>query len=159
MKIRNLILDVDGVLTDGTFWYSRSGKNLKRFGSNDAQAIKIASNVLNIEAITADRRGYSISLKRCKDLGIKLNLVSEEMRADWIKSNFVMEESAFFGDSFSDIPAISSVKYSFAANNSFFAYKQKCTHKLISNSAEGAVAEAIDILFFEITSKHLWENV
>ena len=157
MTVSNLILDVDGVLTDGTFLYSKFGKKMKRFGSHDAQAIKLASKILNIEAITADRRGFPISFKRCKDLNIKLNLVPEKSRATWIKNNFVAAETAFFGDSFTDIPAIKYVKYSFAANNSFYAYKEKCTHKLISNSAEGAVAEAVDVLFFEITSKHIWD--
>ena len=40
LPIRNVIFNVDGVLTDGTFFYSIDGKILKRFGSYDAQAIK-----------------------------------------------------------------------------------------------------------------------
>ena len=64
---KHLIFDVDGVLTDGTFFYSVDGKVLKRFGSHDGQAIKICRAYFNMQIISADKKGFEISncLHRC----------------------------------------------------------------------------------------------
>ena len=50
-QINNVIFDVDGVLTDGTFFYSIDGKIMKRFGSHDAQAIKKCRTFFNLQLI------------------------------------------------------------------------------------------------------------
>ena len=46
--IKNLILDVDGVMTTGQFLYSEDGKAYKIFGPHDADGLKILRNKLNI---------------------------------------------------------------------------------------------------------------
>lgn len=155
--IKYFVMDVDGVLTDGSFWYSKKGKILKKFGSHDAQAIKIGRNFFDILAITADAKGFAISKKRCKDLGIECFYVPEGLRSNWIRSRFKKRETAFIGDSFSDIPSLLTVQISFAPANAFFEFKKLVTHRLKTNAGEGAVAEAIDYLVFRQTKKHIWD--
>ena len=91
--ITNVIIDVDGVLTDGTFFYSIDGKVLKRFGSHDAQAIKLCKSHFNLQLISADKKGFEISKLRAEHLGLPITLVQEEFRSNWIAENFINDVS------------------------------------------------------------------
>ena len=54
------VLDVDGVMTDGKFYYSTEGKILKAFGPDDHDAL-ILNKYIHIEFITSDRlEGYKL---------------------------------------------------------------------------------------------------
>jgi len=53
-KFKNLILDVDGVFTDGKFHYTAEGKVVKVFGDADNDALSLIKNRLHIEMITGD---------------------------------------------------------------------------------------------------------
>jgi YrbI family 3-deoxy-D-manno-octulosonate 8-phosphate phosphatase len=157
MIIKNIIFDLDGVFTDGTFYYSKKGKILKKFGSHDAQAINICKTFFNIQAITADRRGFAISKKRADDMQVSLTLVPESKRADWVKDNFVREDTALVVDSFTDIPCLKYAIRSFAPNNSHLSLHDKVTDMLVSDGGNGAVSEVLDKLLFEKSAKRLWE--
>ena len=58
------ILDVDGVLTDGTFYYSEQGKIMKRFGADDSDALSLLVPFLEVRFVTGDKRGFGITSKR-----------------------------------------------------------------------------------------------
>ena len=66
-KFKVFILDVDGVMTDGKFYYSNKGKIMKVFGPDDNDALSLLSNYINIQFVTGDKKGYSISRKRIKE--------------------------------------------------------------------------------------------
>ena len=57
-KKLQLIIDVDGVLTDGSFIYDNKGKIFKKFGPHDSDGIKIIKNFIDVFLISADKRGY-----------------------------------------------------------------------------------------------------
>ena len=65
-KIKNFIFDVDGVFTDGKFYYSDMGKIMKIFGDADNDALSILKNYCHIEMVTGDKRGFNISKKELK---------------------------------------------------------------------------------------------
>ena len=50
------ILDVDGVMTDGKFYYSQEGKILKAFGADDSDALALLSKYIKINFITGDKK-------------------------------------------------------------------------------------------------------
>jgi 3-deoxy-D-manno-octulosonate 8-phosphate phosphatase (KDO 8-P phosphatase) len=155
--INNVIFDVDGVLTDGTFFYSVEGKILKRFGSHDAQAIRICKDFFNIHLISADQKGFEISKLRAKHLELPITLVSEKLRSEWIKKNFIRDETALVVDSFTDIPSLENVIKSFAPSNAHPELLNRVSNKLISSGGGGVVAEVLDILLYEKIKKHLWD--
>ena len=87
MKPKTFILDVDGVLTTGSFLYSEKGKCFKIFGPDDNDGLKLLKNKLHIIFITGDKKGFEISKKRIVcDMGYDLYLVSTINRLEWIKS-------------------------------------------------------------------------
>lgn len=155
--IEDIIFDVDGVFTDGTFYYSNQGKAFKKFGSHDARAIEIGSNYFNIHIISADHRGFEISKLRVLDMGLKLTLVSDNERPIWIKNNFSKDSTAFVADSFTDIPCIHYVARSFAPKNAHPAFIEKVSDKLVCEGGRGAVSEVLEILLFEKTGRLIWE--
>ena len=57
------LCDVDGVLTDGKFYYSESGKIMKKFGADDNDALSLLDPYIKIQFISGDKRGFSISKK------------------------------------------------------------------------------------------------
>ena len=58
------ILDVDCVLTDGTFYYTTEGKVMKKFGADDNDALSLLKPYMKIFFVTGDKRGFDISKKR-----------------------------------------------------------------------------------------------
>ena len=112
------ILDVDGVMTDGNFYYSSEGKVLKSFGPDDSDALSILNKYMSIEFITGDRKGFEISKKRISDdMGYKLSLVSTIRRKEWIQEKYNLNDVIYMGDGIFDILVMNSVGYSIAPSN------------------------------------------
>ena len=55
-KFKNLIVDVDGVMTDGKMHYTADGKIMKVFGPDDHDALKMIKDIINIHFISADKK-------------------------------------------------------------------------------------------------------
>ena len=142
-KPKLLLLDVDGVLTNGQFYYDSSGKVLKVFGPDDNDAISLLSNYLEIRCITGDRKGFDISSKRIvDDMKLKLDLVSTVNRIKWIKERFNPREIIYMGDGIFDHYVMREVGYAIAPRN---ADKLAIKHSHYVTQREGAnraVAEA-----------------
>lgn len=148
MKYRKLITDVDGVLTNGCFTYSEQGKIYKQFGPHDSDGFKILNKEgISSIGITADKRGFEISKKRFDDLEIKLHLVKEEDRLNWLLKNVVPEETIFIGDGLYDIPCMKICKISYAPKNALDLTKKFASHVTNSSGGEGVILEvALSIL-------------
>jgi 3-deoxy-D-manno-octulosonate 8-phosphate phosphatase (KDO 8-P phosphatase) len=141
---KNLILDVDGVFTDGKFHYTAEGKVVKVFGDADNDALSLIKDRLHIEMITGDKRGFPISKKRIQDdMGFPLSLVSTFERAAWIKDRFNPDETIYMGDGIYDPLVFSQVGFSIAPANAFINTKKYANYVTTSRGGEGAVAEAV----------------
>ncbi len=142
-KIKNLVLDVDGVLTTGQFLYTKNGKYAKVFGPHDNDGIKLISKYLKVSAVTADKRGFPITKKRVQDdMGLELVLAKEEDRLEWIKKTFNPKETIYIGDGMHDAKIFKAVAYGIAPANAFYVAKNSADYVTKCNSGEGAVAEA-----------------
>jgi 3-deoxy-D-manno-octulosonate 8-phosphate phosphatase (KDO 8-P phosphatase) len=136
-------LDVDGVMTDGSFLYSQEGKVLKRFGPEDGDALQILRQFIDIRFVTADFRGLDISRARIeRDLGFPLELVPSTDRRRWLNGKCDLSRVAYMGDSFSDIPILKSVAVAIAPANASAGAKRVANFTTKSAGGEGAVAEA-----------------
>ena len=136
-------LDVDGVLTDGTFLYSETGKAYKRFGPEDSDALQVLRRFIKVEFVTADRRGYKISQSRIeRDMGFPIHLIGSSERLEWISGNSDLDRTAYMGDSFVDIPILSAVGIGIAPSNSSPHVHRAADFVTSSSGGRGAVAEA-----------------
>ena len=151
-KPKFFILDVDGVLTSGQFYYSEEGKLLKKFGPHDSDGLKMIKKFISIKFISADKRGFEISKKRIvDDMGYELSLVNEESRFNYIKSNYGFDNTIFMGDSIHDAHILKKCFFGISPNNARVEAKQSSDFVTPSNASEGAVMDAcIEVLkFFE----------
>lgn len=139
---KNFIIDVDGVLTDGSFYYSARGKIMKMFGPDDNDALHLIKDIMVIHMVTGDKRGFAITKKRIDDMGFPLTLVSTFERAAWIAKNFNPAETIYMGDGIFDALVFDAVGYSLAPANAFLKTKESADFVTKSRGGEGAVAEA-----------------
>ncbi len=151
--IKHLVLDVDGVLTDGTFWYSTEGKIMKRFGPDDGDAIHLIKPFLEVVAVSGDKRGFGITKKRVEeDMKLPLFQVSTFERVAWMQEKWKLDEVAYMGDSFQDAMVFHNVAYAIAPANASPLVKAHADFVTTTRGAEGAVAGAcwhIMEVFFE----------
>lgn len=155
-QFSKFILDVDGVITTGRFFYSEEGKILKEFGPDDHDALKILSQFMDIEFISADSKGFKISKKRIEeDMGFNLSLVSTSNRLEWFLKNTEPSKTIYMGDSFKDIQIFSKVGYSISPINADIYCKKNSDYVTDSSGGNRAVSEAC----FHILSKLLDQNL
>lgn len=138
-----LILDVDGVFTDGKFYYTTEGKVMKQFGPEDNDGLTLLQGMIEIRCVTGDKRGYAITKKRIEeDMGLKLDLVSTHKRIEWIAQHYSAKDVIYMGDGIFDPLVFKHIGYSIAPQNAFFTTKKQANFVTNSKGGEGAVAEA-----------------
>jgi 3-deoxy-D-manno-octulosonate 8-phosphate phosphatase (KDO 8-P phosphatase) len=147
------ILDVDGVMTTGSFFYTSTGKVMKEFGPDDSDALKLIECFLEIRFVSGDKRGFSISKKRIvDDMGFKLDLVSTTKRIDWITERYKPDQVIYMGDGIFDHLVMKEVKYSIAPKNADPNAQKFSNFTTKRKGGDRAVAEAVMHLlekFFE----------
>lgn len=144
MKVRQLFMvDVDGVMTDGGFYYTKSGKIMKKFGPDDSDALKKLKSKIEIIFVTADEKGFRITKKRIRiDLGFNLYLVDSFNRITWAKQKFPEYEIIYMGDSFTDASNLAAADFGISTSNSNALAKLNSKFVTHSNSGNRAVMEA-----------------
>lgn len=142
--MKNFVLDVDGVLTDGKFHYTADGKAMKIFGPNDADALLLLKSYLNICFVTGDKKGFAITKKRVEtDMKFPLYQISTFERAQWLTKNGMKpEETIYMGDGIFDAMVFAWVAYSIAPANAFYFTKERANYVTPSCGGDSAVAEA-----------------
>ncbi len=140
--LKHFILDVDGVMTDGTFAYTADGKVAKVFGPHDADGLKLIRDKIAIQFISADKRGFPISHKRIvQDMGYPLTYVTESDRYDYVKK-FGFDQTAFMGDGYYDAPVIKECAVGIAPSGSRIEAQRNANFVSASRGGSGAVMDA-----------------
>jgi 3-deoxy-D-manno-octulosonate 8-phosphate phosphatase (KDO 8-P phosphatase) len=138
-----LVLDLDGVLTDGKFYYSAEGKQLKAFGPDDHDAIKVIQKYLEVVVVTADKLGFEISRRRVEtDMSLNLHLVDSVTRAKWIQRTYKDYFTIYMGDGFYDHQVFDSVDFGIAPANACKSAKESANYVTNSSGGDRAVSEA-----------------
>lgn len=112
-QIKLLVLDVDGVLTDGGLYYTDSGEELKKFNVKDGQGIKLIMQA-GIEVAIISASNSAATLHRAKKLGIKYVFIGVEDKLTILKQlcedlSISLGQVAYIGDDINDLPILKSV--------------------------------------------------
>ena len=112
-KVKLLVLDVDGVLTNGQLLFSNQGDELKAFSTLDGQGIKLLQNA-GIQVALITGRISTLVAKRAENLGIKILFQGREdklIALDSILSDLHLDYSsvAYVGDDWPDLACIRRV--------------------------------------------------
>ncbi len=155
---KTLVVDVDGVMTTGQFFYSVEGKTMKVFGPDDHDGLSLLKNDLEIRFVTGDKKGFEISRKRIvDDMSFPLDLVSTIRRAEWIGKRYDLEKVIYIGDGIFDHYVMRKVGYSIATANADPTAMKYANYVTKRSGGDRAVAEAcLHILekFFQPYDEH-----
>ena len=123
--------------------YSINGKEYKIFGPDDNDALQLTKKYLNIEFISADKKGFNISKKRIvDDMGFKLTLVSSAERQKWFEDNFELDKTIYMADGIFDYKIMKIVGYSICPHNANILTKNNSSFSTLRNGGDRSVAEA-----------------
>ncbi len=158
--IKLLILDVDGVLTDGSIVYADRGEELKCFNVKDGHGIKLLLRAGIEVALVTGRKSAAVE-HRAQDLGIKLvfqkalNKIEayEEIRAI---QKLRDEELCVMGDDLPDLPILRKCGFSVAVPDSIDEVKREVDYVTYKEAGKGAVREVCEII---LKAQGLWEKV
>jgi 3-deoxy-D-manno-octulosonate 8-phosphate phosphatase (KDO 8-P phosphatase) len=149
-KLKLLILDVDGVLTDGRLFFDNEGTEYKCFHARDGHGIKLLRQTGVEVAVISGRNSNSVAL-RMKSLGIehvyqghenKRNAFAELLKTTGIKP----EQAAHVGDDLLDLPIMTQVGLAIAVSDANFAVKERADWCTTLPGGQGAVREVCDLI-------------
>lgn len=159
-KIKLLILDVDGVMTDGRIILDNEGNEFKAFHVRDGHGVKMAVKAgINVAIITG--RTSKVVERRAKELGItevyqgtfKKSLIYESLLQKYKCKD---ENVAFMGDDIVDIGLLKRVGLSAVPADADDEAKKFAVFISAKNGGRGAVREFIELI---LKSSGLWDRV
>ncbi|MGO9243336.1 MAG: HAD hydrolase family protein [Verrucomicrobiia bacterium] len=149
-KIRCLLLDVDGVLTDGKLHFTSDGIEFKTFDVLDGHGIAMAQRMgLTVGFISG--RPSKATTQRAADLGVKIVLQKPVNKMEMVEAvkrqhGFANEEIAFMGDELVDLPALRRVGLAVAVPNAVDEVRRAAHYVTRHRGGDGAVREVIEMI-------------
>jgi 3-deoxy-D-manno-octulosonate 8-phosphate phosphatase (KDO 8-P phosphatase) len=159
-KVKLLLLDVDGVLTDGSIFYDERGREIKRFFVQDGQGIRWLQRV-GIEVGFLSGRSSPAVNKRARELEIKY--LFQDIR-DKIKAfekvlrqaDLLPEQVSYMGDDFIDLPLLKRVGLSIGVPNGHPLVYKEVDYITQAAGGNGAVREVCELI---LQAQDKWESL
>lgn len=149
-RVRLLVLDVDGVLTDGRLYYGARGETMKVFHVRDGLGLKLLAAAGVTVAVISGRRS-TMTARRCRELGVRhlLQGVEDKVAAfHRLRSRLRVSpaECACVGDDLPDVPLMREVGLSFAVADAHPQARSAARVVTRLSGGKGAVREVCDYL-------------
>jgi 3-deoxy-D-manno-octulosonate 8-phosphate phosphatase (KDO 8-P phosphatase) len=149
-KLKLLILDVDGVLTDGRLFFDNQGAEYKCFHARDGHGLKLLQQTGVKVAVISGRKSNSVEL-RMKSLGIDYVYQGYENKQGALaelleKAGVTPEQTAHVGDDLLDLPIMMRVGLAIAVSDANFAVKERADWCTTLPGGQGAVREVCDFI-------------
>ena len=152
-RIKAVALDVDGVLTDGTFVWGPGGEEFKSFSFRDVMGISLAQKsgvlfaLISGEASPlvdrfAQKMGITTVYKGCKDKGVALQAFAD-------CHGLSLEEVCFVGDDVNDLPAFAIAGLAATPGDAHPKAKQAAAYVAQAGGGRGAVREILEYVMGE----------
>jgi 3-deoxy-D-manno-octulosonate 8-phosphate phosphatase (KDO 8-P phosphatase) len=149
-NIKLIVLDVDGVLTDGILYIGSNGEEYKGFHTQDGMGISLAHYAGLKTAIISGRNSKAVS-KRAREL--KVNYVYQGITdkvqvLNELLNHFGLhpKEVCYMGDDLNDLPILNLVGLSFAPANATTLVKENVDYVTERSGGYGAVREMIEYI-------------
>ncbi|SFV87032.1 3-deoxy-D-manno-octulosonate 8-phosphate phosphatase [hydrothermal vent metagenome] len=149
-KIKLIIFDVDGVLTDGGLYFTNDGTEFKRFNSLDGHGIKMLKDTGVEPAVISARESNAVK-HRMENLGIVHFYQGQSDKVvafnDLLQQlNLSAAEVAYVGDDVIDLPVMNKVGFAIAVANAHDLVKQHADLTTEKSGGNGAVREICDFI-------------
>ncbi|MGB5986574.1 MAG: HAD-IIIA family hydrolase [Desulfobacterales bacterium] len=159
-SIRLLLLDVDGVLTDGNLIYGAEGEALKAFNVRDGLGIRLLmESGIQVGVVTG--RGGPILDRRCRELGVRLifDQIKDKQRilTQITAANSISPgQIAFVGDDLIDLPLLTRVGLPIAVADAHPEVRRTAAWTTQAAGGRGAVREVCEGL---LEAQDLWTGI
>ncbi len=149
-RIKLLLLDVDGVLSDGRIIVDNEGEEMKYFDARDGHGIRLLARA-GIEVGLLTGRSSRVVTHRARDLGIRMVYQKVFNKVDVyqkIKQSKRLTdlEVAYVGDDIVDLPVLRRVGLSIAVRDAWEGLKNKVDYVTERKGGRGAVREVVEML-------------
>jgi 3-deoxy-D-manno-octulosonate 8-phosphate phosphatase (KDO 8-P phosphatase) len=149
-RVRLMIFDVDGVLTDGRLWYGPAGEALKAFHTLDGHGIKMLAQSGVAPAILSGRSSQAVA-QRAAELGIGHVLQGiDDKRSAYsallAQLGVQAEDTGYVGDDVVDLPVLVRCGFACAPREAPQAVRQHVHYVCESPAGAGAVREICELL-------------
>ncbi len=149
-KIKLLLLDVDGVLTDGGIVFGSGGEELKRFNVHDGHGIKLWIEAGHGLGLVTSRSSIAVR-HRARELGIRMVYQKVANKLDTYrkikkKTGLTDAEIAYIGDDIVDLPVLIRVGLAIAVKDAASDLRDKVHYRTREEGGQGAVREVIEII-------------
>ena len=149
-RLKLMIFDVDGVLTDGGLRYGPEGELIKTFNALDGHGIKLLQKSGVHTAIISARQSPIVT-RRATDLGISILLQGvEDKRSAFEKMiadlKLTPEECGFMGDDVIDLPVMTRVGFAISVPNGHADVRSRAHYVAQAHGGNGAVREVCDFI-------------
>lgn len=158
--VRLLLLDVDGVLTDGSIIYDDKNVETKIFNVKDGLGIRLLLNAgIQVGIITG--RSSGALTNRCRNLGIEnlydgIKEKTSALNSILKKTGMKAEETAFIGDDLPDLPVFKKIGVSIAVRDAEETVKKSADIVTKAKGGKGAVREICEAI---LKAKGLWDDI
>jgi 3-deoxy-D-manno-octulosonate 8-phosphate phosphatase (KDO 8-P phosphatase) len=155
-----LLLDVDGVLTDGSIIYNDNGQEIKSFNCRDGLGIRLLMDAGIRVGVVTGRRAPAL-VHRCKNLGIELIFDGIRDKAAVLDQIVIQlgvdtNQIAFMGDDLPDLSIMKRVGVAIAPADACTAVREKAARVTTSLGGAGAVRELCELI---LNAKGLWQKI
>jgi len=154
LNISLLLMDCDGVLTDGRLYFSSRGEELKVFDVRDGQGIVSWHKAGFKSGIISGRSAGQIIQRRADELGIEfVRVASEDKVRDFEEIigelDIGSDSVAYIGDDTGDVALMKRVGFAVAVSDAVDEAKAAAAYITNAKGGRGAVREVIDLLLNE----------
>lgn len=150
LRLKLLLMDVDGVLTDGSLYYTRGGEEVKVFNVHDGLGIKLLQGAGITTGVISGRESRALK-NRLEELGVeevfmgrleKSSVLSEILTKRGLRE----EEVGFIGDDLVDIPVLERVGFPVAVRDAPRRVRELAAYVTTKEGGRGAVREVAELI-------------
>jgi len=159
-KIKLLLLDVDGVLTDGGIVIDERGVESKRFDVRDGQGITLLKRA-GVEVGFVSGRSSVAVRQRARELGVKMVYQGAGSKAETYKrikkrTRLKDENIAYVGDDINDIPLLRNAGLAVTVPDGWPGIRPVVDYVTEAEGGRGAVREISELI---LTAQNLWKDL
>jgi len=159
-RVKLLLMDCDGVMTDARLWLTPDGDELKAFHARDGQGISVwhragwQSGIISARASrSVERRAHELKMKYVHQYAKDKAVAFEEIIAD---AKVSVDECCYIGDDLGDVAVMRCVGFAVAVADAADDTKAVAHYVTTLNGGKGAVREVIELI---LKSQDRWDEL
>lgn len=159
-RISTIVMDVDGVMTDGRFGYNGTEDEIKFFHARDGHGIKLALR-MGMKVGILSGRASKANRKRAEELGLSFIYENEKNKEEAFhkimeEQHIIPEECIYIGDDVVDIPPLKLAGVGITVADAPDYLDEYCDYRTTLKGGYGAVREVIELVLKE---QNKWDQV